>query len=136
MANQANSQIKSRILELETQRCDALIHSDVAAMEKLFSDDLHYVHSSSRVDTKKSYIDSIRTGALAYREIGRDELAVRVAHANVAIATGRARITSTSNGQTKTSSIRYTNVWIRKDTDSDWLFTNWHAAPVPAAADH
>jgi ketosteroid isomerase-like protein len=133
MPNQTDSQLKNRILELETQRCDALTHSDVNAMEKLFSDDLHYVHSSSRVDTKKSYIDSIRTGTLAYRAIDRDELAVRIAHGNVAIATGRAKITSTSNGQTKTSSIRYTNVWIRKDAESDWRFTNWHAAPVPAA---
>ena len=133
MPNQTDSQLKKRILELETLRCDALTHSDVNRMEKLFSDDLHYVHSSSRVDTKKSYIDSIRTGALAYRAIDRDELAVRIAHGNVAIATGRAKITSTSNGQTKTSSIRYTNVWIRKDADSDWQFTNWHAAPVPAA---
>lgn len=133
MSDQTVSQLKNRILELETQRCDALTNSDVNVMEKLFSDDLHYVHSSSQVDTKKSYIDSIRTGALAYRAIDRDELVVRIAHGNVAIATGRAKITSTSNGQTKTSSIRYTNVWIRKDADSDWHFTNWHAAPIPAA---
>jgi ketosteroid isomerase-like protein len=135
MPNQTNGQIKNQILELETRRCDALTRSDVDAMEKLFSDDLYYVHSSSRVDNKKSYIESIRTGALAYRAIDRDELAVRIAHENVAIATGRAKITSTSNGQTKTSSIRYTNVWIRKDANSDWQFTNWHAAPVPATAD-
>jgi ketosteroid isomerase-like protein len=134
MPKETDSQIKERILELEQQRCDALTSSNVAAMERLFSDDLYYVHSSSKVDTKNSYIESMRSGSLAYRAIDRDELAVRVTHGNVAIATGRAKITSTSNGQTKTASIRYTNVWIRKDANSDWQFTNWHAAPVPAPA--
>ncbi len=135
MPNRTDSQIKDRILELETQRCDALTGSDVDAMEKLFSKDLHYVHGSSRVDTKKSYIDSIRTGALIYRKIERDELAVRIWHGNTAIASGRAKVTSTNNGETKTAAIRYTNVWIRQDGDSDiWQLVSWHAAAIPATA--
>ena len=44
----------------------ALDHSDVAALERIMADDVTYVHASGKVDTKKSYLDAIRSGELHY----------------------------------------------------------------------
>jgi hypothetical protein len=54
------------VLATEQARTTALDHADVAALEKIMADDVTYIHASGRVDTKKSYLDAIRSGELHY----------------------------------------------------------------------
>ncbi len=54
-------------LAAEAARYAAQTANDFAAMERLFGDDLVYIHSSTAIDTKASFIESIRSGAVRYR---------------------------------------------------------------------
>jgi hypothetical protein len=57
-------------LKAEDARYAAQTKSDFDALERLYGDDLVYVHSSAVVDSKASYIDRQRSG-LHYQAYGR-----------------------------------------------------------------
>ena len=69
----------------EQARTTALHHSDVAALERIMADDVTYIHASGKVDTKKSYLDAIRSGQLHYISWKPIKLNVRVAGDGAAI---------------------------------------------------
>ena len=54
-------------LRSEQARYAAQMANDFAAMDRLFGDDLVYIHSSTVLDTKTSFIESMRSGIVRYR---------------------------------------------------------------------
>ncbi len=68
----------SEVLAVEAARTTALVHSDVAALERLMADDVTYVHASGKVDTKASYLKAIRSGQLVYLSWNPVKLNARV----------------------------------------------------------
>lgn len=93
------SQAAKEVMATEEARVTALEHSDVAALDRIMADDVTYIHASGKVDTKKSYLEAIRSGQLHYiswqpkglhvRMLGNDgaiidgEYAVRVTDSRV-----------------------------------------------------
>jgi len=67
-----------QVLAREQARTAALEHSDVATLERIIADDVTYIHASGKVDTKKSYLDAIRSGQLRYISWRPMNLHVRV----------------------------------------------------------
>ena len=57
------------VLALDEARFDAQVAGDKARLEELLAEELHYTHSNALVDTKASYIDSIISGRVRYRQI-------------------------------------------------------------------
>ena len=55
-----------QVLAREQARTAALEHSDVTTLERIMADDVTYIHASGKVDTKKSYLEAIRSGQLRY----------------------------------------------------------------------
>lgn len=53
--------IAREILALEDQRYRAMVDGDLATLERLLADGLVYTHSSSAVDGKASYLESLRS---------------------------------------------------------------------------
>jgi len=62
----------------EQSRVSALQRSDLNALDRIMADDVTYVHASGKVDTKKSYLDAIRSGQLHYISWQSKNLQVRV----------------------------------------------------------
>ena len=62
----AESPAAKEVLATEKARTAALDQSDVAALDRIMAGDVTYVHASGKVDTKKSYLDAIRSGQLHY----------------------------------------------------------------------
>jgi hypothetical protein len=60
------SAIEREILEADDVRVKGLLSNDIDAVEKLLGDDLTYVHSSGRLDTKETYMDALRSGRTRY----------------------------------------------------------------------
>ncbi|HTZ90290.1 MAG TPA: nuclear transport factor 2 family protein [Alloacidobacterium sp.] len=74
----ATSPASKEVLVAEEARTAALDHSDIAAIEKVMADDVTYIHASGKVDTKKSYLDAIRSGRLHYISWQPKDLHVRM----------------------------------------------------------
>ncbi len=62
----------------------AVVKRDYAALERLYDNDLIYAHSSGVVETKKEYIDKLRTGAQRYDAIEHSAVKLRV-HGDAAV---------------------------------------------------
>ena len=77
LAAKADS-VEAEVRAAETARTTALVHSNVAALEKLMADDVTYVHASGKSDTKASYLDAIRSGQLRYLLWEPHQMNVRV----------------------------------------------------------
>ena len=111
----ANAQAKvsypaeQAILKLEEQWVAALVKADTAFLETLYTDDLIYTHSSGTVDTKTSYIDSIKTGKSKYESIERDDIKVRF-YGNTAIVTCHSVLKVNKN----TINSRYIHVYVKQ----------------------
>lgn len=73
-----SSPAEKEVMAAEEARTAALEHSDVAALERIMADDVTYIHASGKVDTKKSYLDAIRSGQLHYISWKAKNLQVRV----------------------------------------------------------
>lgn len=104
-----NNGAQQAVLKLEQQWVDALVKADTAALETIYADDLVYTHSSSVVDTKASYIDSIKTGKTKYQSLERDDIKVRV-YGDTAIVNCMAKIKVNGND----ISVRYIHVYVKQ----------------------
>jgi hypothetical protein len=111
-------------LKAEAARFKAQMSGDGAAMNKLFGDDLVYVHSSTVVDTKKSFIESITSGNVKYRSMHQGESRVRT-YGAIAIVTGSAKFEVTVKGENRTLDLLYHAIWAKRVAGTQ--FVSWQA---------
>ena len=74
---QTAAEVEREVLEADQARVKALVENDTAALEQLLAEDLTYVHSNGMLDTKTSYIESLRSGRSSYLTMDMSETAVR-----------------------------------------------------------
>lgn len=117
------------ILQLEDRRFAAQISGDGTALGELLADDLRYTHSNAVVDSKESYIESITSGRVTYRDARRTETDVRLAD-GCAVVTGRAELDVSTPMGDRTIVCRYTAVW--GAVAGRWQFLAWESTPFPA----
>jgi hypothetical protein len=111
-------------LQAEEARYAAQIGNDLAALERLFGDDLVYIHSSTVEDTKASFIESLRSGAVKYRSMQRGAVKVRT-YGCIAIITGRAGFQVTARGQDLALDLWFHSVWAKRAAGVQ--FVSWQA---------
>ena len=114
-------------LKAEDARFAAQMSGDVAAMQKLFGDDLVYVHSSTVIDTKASFIESIRSGNVKYRSMKRGDAKVRT-YGCIAIVTASANFEVTARGQDLSLHLLYHAIWAKRAGGPQ--FVSWQATRV------
>jgi uncharacterized Zn finger protein (UPF0148 family) len=125
----AMSDATAEIRALEDRRYAATVAGDLDELDRLFADTLSYTHSSGSVDTKASYLDSLRSGRLRYRHIERLEENITV-YEHAAIVSTRVRLDITAGGADRTINGQATITWVHHD--GRWQFAAWQSTPVPA----
>lgn len=121
--------IEREILELEAERCAAMMAGDDSALDRLFHEDMIYTHSSGLADTKASFIGAIESGKFDYRKIEHTKERVRL-YGDTALVSGEARIDIDVDGAPRTLSLCYLAAWTR--TQVGWKFVAWQSASIPA----
>lgn len=128
-AQQDGKAAAAAVKAAELKRFAATTGRDYDALATLLSDDLVYTHSSASVDSKASYLESLRSGRVVYKEVTPSDLVVRM-YGSTAVITGAAIIKTTSNGgEERTSNLRYTDVWVQQD--GRWQMVSWQSTRVP-----
>lgn len=105
--------IEQAILKLEQEWEDALVKSDVAALDKIYADTLIYTHSSGAVDGKAAYVGNIKSGATKYESMKRDEIKVSV-YDDTALVTCHWEVHVTSRGNKIDTNARYLHVYVKQ----------------------
>src|SRR2546428_12137780 len=64
---------ESEVLRADDRRFEAMRKGDWAALDAALADDLTYVHSTARLESKKEHMDNLRAGKPHYRGIAPRE---------------------------------------------------------------
>ena len=115
-------------LKAEDVRYAAQMNNDFAAMEKLFSSDLVYIHSSSVLDDKASFIESMRSGSVKYKVMRRSDVTVRT-FGCVAIINGIGNYDVRVKDNDMNVVLRFTSIWQKKDNALE--FISWQSTRMP-----
>lgn len=115
-------------LKAEDARYVAQMSNDFSAMEKMFSPELVYTHTSAVVDNKQSYIESMRSGKVVYKVMRRSEVQVRT-FGCIAILTGNGNFDVTVNDKDVNVLLRFTSIWQKKDGAMQYI--SWQSTRIP-----
>jgi hypothetical protein len=117
------------VLTLEDGRFAAMVRADTAWLRDALADDLSYVHSSARSETKAQYLVSVGSGTLHYYEFTPRERRVRLLGAGAAVVVGLAHARAESGGQLVDMDVRYVAVYQR--ISERWRLVAWQTTRVP-----
>jgi uncharacterized protein (TIGR02246 family) len=122
--------IEAEIARLDARRIEALLKNDVKTLEQLFSDDLVYIHSAGKIDSKQPYLASLTSGNLVYVSLTYDPPArVSVMGPDTATVTGRANIEVRNKaGQVTKRVLTTTTVYVRQAVG--WRVVSYQGTPV------
>ena len=120
---------EKEILALEDRRFEVMIKGDFGALDKLVHEELLYTHSSGLTDTKKTWIESMRSGKVKYKSAATSERQVRF-FGDVALVRSKAAIEAEIGGQPRSLRLLFLNAWVR--TPQGWKFAAWQSCPQPA----
>lgn len=115
-------------LTAEDARYQAQTKNDFAAMERLFGDELVYIHSTGVVDGKKEYIETMRSGRVKFRSMRRTSETLRD-YGCISIITGTANFDVTLEGKELSVELRFTSQWAKRGDRVQ--FIGWQATRVP-----
>ncbi|HZP94234.1 MAG TPA: nuclear transport factor 2 family protein [Burkholderiales bacterium] len=119
---------EDEILAAEARRYEAQTGNDFPALDRIYGDDMIYIHSTAAVDTKASYLGTLKAGTVRYRTMRLLDSKVRV-YDCLAIMTGTARFDVTVKGEDITVDLRFTETWARRGNELQ--FISWQSTRVP-----
>lgn len=116
------------VLRADDRRFEAMRKGDWAALDAVLADDLTYVHSTARVETKAEHIGNLRAGKPRYRGIAPRDRTARV-HGGVGVVNGVSEMHVENAGKEQRFTVRYLAVYIR--AGEGWRMTAWQSTRVP-----
>jgi ketosteroid isomerase-like protein len=119
----------AHIEALEQQWRTAQLNNDVAAMDKLLSDDFLGITANGEVNTKQQFLDRLRNRSITITTLEMSEQKIKLV-GQVAIVTSLAQIDGTADGQPLTGRFRYLRVYQRLPGDT-WRITNFESTRIP-----
>lgn len=113
-----------QVREVERRRVQALTGNDMAALERLLADDLVYTHSNGLVDSKESFLASLRSGAAKYEAMEHEDVRVRT-YGETAVLTGLTKVKVKSRGEDLSLTLRFTSVYAKQA--GHWRMVTWQS---------
>ena len=120
---------KQQIEELEQQWRANQLSNDVAAMDKMLSDDYIGISMSGQVYTKVQQLERMRDKKLILSRIDFDDMKVKMV-GSIAIVTSRVQVEGSNDGVPVKGIFRYTRVYKHMPT-TGWQITSFEATRVP-----
>jgi len=121
---------EQEVIAADDRRFQAMIKQDWAALDASLADDLVYVHSSARVESKKEHIGNLQAGKPNYRGASPRERKVRM-KGDVGIVNGVSDMHVENAGKEQRFTVRYLAVYARGA--GGWQMTAWQSTKVPDA---
>jgi ketosteroid isomerase-like protein len=121
-------QVLAEVAGADAERYKAMENGDLPTLARYLGDDLIYTHSSAAVDSKATYIDSLRSGKVVYKQTRRSDLRVSP-YGCTAVMTGRGDFSVIIDGKDVEVQLRFTNVWVKNP--EGWQMVAWEATRIP-----
>jgi hypothetical protein len=118
------------VIAADDRRFQAMVKQDWAALDASLADDLVYVHSTARVESKKEHIGNLQAGKPNYRGASPRERTVRM-KGDVGIVNGVSDMHVENAGKEQRFAIRYLAVYAK--SGGRWQMTAWQSTKVSDA---
>ncbi|HEY7466639.1 MAG TPA: nuclear transport factor 2 family protein [Dehalococcoidia bacterium] len=125
---QTAAQVEQEVQAADAERVRALLANDIAALEALLGDDLAYVHSNGMLDTKASYIDSLRSGVSRYLTMDMSDVSVRALGEDIAAINAKFNARVQVRGGEVNPKPRVLIVYARRN--GRWQMVAWQSTPI------
>ncbi|MBV8819675.1 MAG: nuclear transport factor 2 family protein [Acidobacteriaceae bacterium] len=106
--------LNERIQERERAWATATTGGDVVTLDKLFTNELIYAHSTGIIENKKEYLDRIRTAQQRYDRINQEKITV-VPYGDAVVSHSILRMTGLSNGKPFDDHVMLLHLWVRQN---------------------
>lgn len=120
---------EAAVLAAEDSRLAAMVAADAEAMRRWLADDLRYVHSTGKVESRDELIEGIAAGRLRYVAVTPTERQVRFMGPATAVVEGSARIQATAGTTTADFESRYVAVYALEA--GSWRLRSWQSLRLP-----
>ncbi len=124
------SAAEADVLRADDRRFEAMRKADWTALDAALADDLTYVHSTARLETKGEHIANLRAGKPHYRGIAPRDRRARV-HGGVGVVDGVSEMHVESSGKEQRFTVRYLAVYAR--AGDGWRMVAWQSTRQPDA---
>jgi ketosteroid isomerase-like protein len=114
---------------MENERREALLHNDIATLDRLLAPEFTRI-SSSTGDRVVARAEELAGNASGQRKVDSWEPADVVVqiYGNVGLVTGLAEVTDALGGEGRHIRFRYTHVWVKRD--GRWQLVHRHTTRV------
>ena len=112
------------VLRADDRRFEAMRKGDWAALDAALADELTYVHSTARLESKAEHIANLRAGKPHYRGIAPRDRKARV-RGDVGIVNGVSDMHVERDGKENRFTVRYLAVYAK--SGADWRMIAWQS---------
>ena len=105
-------QSEAEVLSADDRRFEAMRKGDWPALEAVLADDLTYVHSTARLESKAEHVGNLKAGKPHYRGIAPRDRKARV-HGNVGVVNGVSEMHVENAGKEQRFTVRYLAVYAK-----------------------
>ena len=130
MAQVTTVAAEADVLAADDGRFGAMVRGDWAALDAALADDLTYVHSTARLESKAEHVQNLRAGKPHYRGIAPRDRQVRV-HGDVGVVNGVSAMHVEREGKEQRFTVRYLAVYAR--AGERWRMIAWQSTRQPDA---
>ncbi len=118
------------IQTLEEKLRQAMLNSDVQALDELIADDLLFTMHTGLVISKQDDLEAHRTGIQKFTSIDLNEQQIRH-YGDSAVVSVKASLTGKFTGQPYCATYRFTRVWVKRQ--NQWQIAAGHISQVSDA---
>ena len=122
--------VEADVLSADDRRFEAMRREDWPGLEAALADDLTYVHSTARLESKAEHVANLRAGKPHYRGIAPRDRQVRV-HGGVGVVNGVSEMHVERDGKEQRFTVRYLAVYAK--AGDRWRMIAWQSTKVPDA---
>jgi ketosteroid isomerase-like protein len=120
--------VEADVLRADDRRFDAMRRGDWAALDAALADNLTYVHSTARLESKTEHIANLRAGKPHYRGIAPRDRTARV-HGSIGVVNGVSEMHVERDGKAQRFTVRYLAVYAK--AGEHWRMIAWQSTRQP-----
>lgn len=114
------------VLKADQARLAAMMAGDAAALARLFSEQLRFVHSDGRVESKADYVKNLMAGDTEYRDAKTSDVETMQVAPEVVVILGAQQMRKRLGKDWSEVKLRYLAVY-RNET-GEWKMVAWQSA--------
>lgn len=120
---------KIEIENMEERLRQAMLASDVEALDRILAPDLVFTNHLGQCLGKEADLSAHESGYLSISELEASEQTIKLIDDNVVVVSVRVRVVGTYANQPTAGDFRFTRVWA-KSPNSQWQVVTAHASII------